>query len=170
MNFKVITIASIGILWLHENAGAQLGNLIKKVKENITKDKTIPVKTIPVKTIPDIKTSTETSAKADVQNPLAKETEWQFASNEGYSESGARYSYEQVVRNEKKLNTYTNIRKVGEPGCLHFAKDYPELKNITAPENKNISIIFHPNLLREGPGFLLRSLIRAKAIFMLVCR
>jgi hypothetical protein len=126
---------------------AQLGNLIKKVKENVTKDKTIPVKNIP-----NIKTSTETSANADVQNPLAKETEWQLAADGGYSESGARYSYEQVERKEKLLGPYTHIRKTGEQGCFHFAKDYSELQKITEPEIKNVTIIFSSEPFKGGNG------------------
>jgi hypothetical protein len=126
----------------------QLGNLINKAKENIPQ-----VKTIQNKPATDTKPAPVALQDAEaVRIKNQQETEWEVATTGGYSGSGARYSYEQVVKYEKRLNAYTHIRKAGELGCFHFAKDYKELQPITQPVINNVYIIFSSEPFIGGKG------------------
>lgn len=43
-----------------------------------------------------------------------------------------------------KLDPYKMMKKYGEKGTFHFAKDYPELAPYTMPENTGVKVAFYP--------------------------
>jgi hypothetical protein len=73
---------------------------------------------------------------------------FEFCPNGG-SFGGFSYTVQQL-ENEKPIGPYRHIRKKGESGNFHFAKDYPELKNIAEPEIANASLIFSSTPFNKG--------------------
>ena len=49
------------------------------------------------------------------------------------------------AQGDYKLDPYKMLRKPGEKGTFHFAKDYPELASYIMPENAAARIVFYPS-------------------------
>lgn len=66
---------------------------------------------------------------------------FELPGDDGYSAGGKSYEVSEL-RTELPLKPYRHIRKLGETGCFHFAKDYDALKHLTEPEVVEAQIIF----------------------------
>jgi hypothetical protein len=158
MNVKKITGAGIILLCLNMGATAQLGGLINRTKDKL-KDKvtngTDKIKNSGTKTGTDnSETGSGNGVSGTVNNvkkQVAAETEWQIGGDEGYSSGGIKYNLDMLER-EKPISPYQHMRKVGETGCFHFAKDYAELKGIAEPEPANYTVSFSSEPFKGGNG------------------
>lgn len=146
MQLKQLLLAAT--LLIHSQSHSQLGSLLKKVKNGTGQTK-------------ENKPATNTSANSgNINKPVRdeaavkEETIWELPSGPQANEfgnGGPQLNHQQLER-EKPIDPYQPIRKLGETGCFHFAKDYPELQDITTPENKNILISFSSAPYNGGTG------------------
>lgn len=137
------------LLVSHAVVHAQLGGLLKSVKDK-AKDKTSG-KPESTPTNGTNTTNGVSSSENPVLNKKAEESKWEMGSSKGYSSGGLRYDMEMLER-EKPIPPYQHIRKVGEPGVFHFAKDYPELNTIADPVPGNLAIDFSSAPFKGGAG------------------
>jgi hypothetical protein len=128
-------------------ASAQSGGLLNKAKEKV-KEK---IEQQPFRnTLAAAKAGTVDTTNS-VKNSLVLDTKWEIGSSNGYTSGGFRYDIE-MLEKDKPISPYVHMRKVDETGVFHFAKDYPELKNIIEPENKSINISFSSAPYKGGKG------------------
>lgn len=80
------------------------------------------------------------------------ETEYELAEENGYTSGTAKSTYDMLQRYNNPLKAFEHIRKYGEKGAIHFAKDYPELSTITIPAIKNVSISFSSTPFKGNGG------------------
>jgi hypothetical protein len=79
------------------------------------------------------------------------QTKWvEYDQQYGYHSYNNGKPIADVIRNPdnntqggNKLEPYKMMRKAGEKGTFHFAKDYPELAAYTMPENPGVRIVFY---------------------------
>ena len=124
------------------NSQAQLGGLLKKVKEKSTEKKTNSTST----------TSTNestTKANEDIKpiedgNVKSALTNYEILDNQTFSVFGNGGANRYTINDfkEHKLNSLIKMRKQGETGLFHFAKDYDEVKPFLFPANDKTKIIF----------------------------
>jgi hypothetical protein len=151
MNKKSILLLTLLVFSLHTAVQAQAGRLINKLK-----NKTDEIKGSKASNAGTGTSNSGSPADAgevtSINDTKRAETEFELAEDKGYTSGTAKYNYDMLTRYYKPLRPYTHIRKVGEQGNLHFAKDYPELKDITEPAMKNVTLSFSPEPYKGGSG------------------
>jgi hypothetical protein len=82
--------------------------------------------------------------KMENRNDAANETTFYLYDRQyGYSSGGSGYTVARFIADKRTFSPFDHIRKSGETGTFHFAKDYPELAPVMEPINNAISITFH---------------------------
>jgi hypothetical protein len=138
------------------SANAQFGNLLNKAKEKLTEKKS------------ENKTNKEIiSEKAMSTENLSTETIFEFPYQGSDYSSVTTGPLSQLIANKRSYSPYKYMRKQGETGIVHFAKDYPELKPVMETYENNLKIEFFealPNSGREtfGNSFSSKSHIYAR--------
>ncbi len=84
-------------------------------------------------------------------NKTIQSSNFELAGQDGYDEMPLKYNMDMLDR-EKPIGPYRHIRKAGEKGNFHFARDYRELDGIAEPEIKNATITFSSTQFKGGPG------------------
>ncbi|WP_310554967.1 hypothetical protein [Flavobacterium sp.] len=121
------------------SANAQFGNLLNKAKEKLTEKKS------EVKSDKTINTE-----KAMSTENLSIETVFEFPYQGTDYSSPNKSSLASIIASKDILNPYNHIRKEGETGIVHFAKDYPDLKPVIEPFENNLKIEFFEALPNSG--------------------
>lgn len=151
-----ILILFIGLFSL-SNSYAQIGGLINKAKEKAAQVKSnLPqgnTKSTEQNTAANKNTAAENTdtAKPGKIMEVKAEARFEFAGENGYTSGSGHYALVDLP-NEGPIWPYTHIRKKGEKGNFHFARDYAELKDIATPENKNVTIEFSSFPYKNGDG------------------
>jgi hypothetical protein len=126
---------------------AQLGGLLKKAKDKVTEKKEV--------------TTTEGGNKTtEVVNGTKNNDERWEKGEFTFPDATYRNEYQQRTYNifqvkEKfgALESLSHVRKEGEKGTFHFAKDYPELKSLINDEHiVNATIQFSGTPFKNGKG------------------
>ncbi len=127
------------IAFVSFSANAQFGNLLNKAKEKLTEKKS------EVKSDKTINTE-----KAISTDNLSSETTFEFPYQGSDYSSVTTVALSQLIANKRSYSPYKYIRKQGETGIVHFAKDYPELKPVIQPYENNLKIEFFEALPNTG--------------------
>ncbi len=118
---------------------AQFGNLLNKAKEKLTEKKS------------ENKTDTSINSEKSVSiENLNTETIFEFPYQGSDYSSVTTGSLSQLIANKNSYSPYKYMRKKGETGIVHFAKDYPELKPVIQPYKNNLKIEFFEALPNSG--------------------
>jgi hypothetical protein len=147
MKFKKIFLFAALAVLNQSIAYTQSGGLLNKVTKKV-KEKIVQQSAGNLSAAAGVDTENSTGI---AKNSLGLDTKWEIGSANGYTSGGLRYDIE-MLEKEKPISPYVHMRKVDEAGAFHFAKDYPELKNIVEPENKNINIRFSSAPYKGGNG------------------
>jgi hypothetical protein len=129
---------------------AQLGGLLKKAKDKVTENKTsTPTSDVGSK-------PTEIVTKTN-KNKQFEEGTFLFPSRYNGNSFGYNTNeYINVYKIKEKfrvLESLSHVRKEGEKGTFHFAKDYPELKDLINDEHiVNATIQFSGTAFKNGKG------------------
>jgi hypothetical protein len=136
---------------ISSNTQAQLGGLIKKAKDKVTEKKATTTTT-------DGATKT-TEAATDQKNNDKRWEAGTFLFPEMYHGSSFGYNSTNFINLYKikekygVLESLSHVRKEGEKGTFHFAKDYPELKGLINDEHiVNATIQFSGTPFKNGKG------------------
>jgi hypothetical protein len=142
-------------------ASAQLGGLINKAKDKASEIKTITggkkntaggSNTVEVNSGSNTVTGNNRMEEGkQTLDAVKTQVKFEMAGDDGYSSGGIKYPVDELQR-EKPIEPYRHVRRVGEPGSFHFARDYAELKGIAEPELKNVSLRFSSTPFKGGAG------------------
>ena len=124
------------------STNAQFGNLLNKAKEKLTEKKS----EIKLEKTPNIETTEKIMSTDNVSNETIFELPYQGSD---YS-SASKKSLDKMISDQNKYLPYKYIRKQGETGIVHFAKDYPELSPVLEPYENNLKIEFFEALPNSG--------------------
>jgi hypothetical protein len=138
-------------------ANAQLGGLLKKAKEKVTQPSSS--KSSSTKKEEDKEPSTATTI-AQPTNPREVSSTLNTNSNTNYCvpkyyDGQAGKTINDILKNDiNVLLPNTAIRKAGETGSAHFAKDYPELSSVIQDKNKSNEFVveFSNTKSKQGLG------------------
>lgn len=130
---------------------AQLSGLLKKAKDKVTE------KAAEKKATVQTTTTTESVATSSSNTLKGNSAEYEWAEdnkNYGYGfQGGAGYTFDRIKQKQRTLQPLTHIRKIGEKGSFHFAKDYPELKSLIKDgEQLNATIQFSGTPFKNDKG------------------
>ena len=119
------------IAFISISTQAQLGNLLKKSKEKLTEKKH------------NLNNSEQTNQTKNMSTEN-QETIFEFPNQGSDYSSPNKKSLEIITRNVYNAiySPFMHVRKQGETGTLHFAKDYAELQPLVQPYDKNLKIEF----------------------------
>ena len=127
------------IVLLSISVNAQFGNLLNKAKERLTEKKS--------ETKSD---KTDNIEKTISTNNLSTETIFEFPYQGSDYSSVTTGALSQLIANKRSYSPYEYMRKQGETGIVHFAKDYPELKPVMQTYENNLKIEFFEALPNSG--------------------
>ncbi len=121
------------------SANAQFGNLLNKAKEKLSEKKS------------EVKSDkTSNTEKAMSTESLSNETVFEFPYQGSDYSSVTTGALSQLIANKRSYSPYDYMRKQGETGIVHFAKDYPELKPVIQHYENNLKIEFFEALPNSG--------------------
>ncbi len=127
------------IAFVSFSANAQFGNLLNKAKEKLTEKKS------------EIKSDkTSNTEKVMLSENLSTETIFEFPYQGSDYSSVTTGALSKLIANKRSYSPFEYMRKQGETGIVHFAKDYPELKPVMQPFDNNLKIEFFEALPNSG--------------------
>ena len=153
---KKILLSIAIIFFAILSSEAQLGGLLKKVKDKVTEKKTTATAS-PAETINNGEVVKATASGSN--------TTYSIYDQYGYGSSSSGYTLAQLIANKKMYSPYAHIRKSDEKGTFHFAKDYPELAPIMEPLNNNVSITFSSTPFSSANNKLTNSFTSKEMIY-----
>lgn len=130
------------------SSNAQFGGLLKKAKEKVTEKKS------------EIK-----SDKTMSTENVSTETVFEFPYQGSDYSSVTTGSLSQLIENKNSYTPYKYMRRQGETGIVHFAKDYPELKPLIQPYENNLKIDFFEVLSNSGKETFTNSFTSSSHIY-----
>lgn len=136
------------------SANAQLGGLLNKAKEKLTEKKS------------EIKSDkTSNTEKTMSTENVSTATVFEFPYQGSDYSSVTTGSLSQLIENKNSYSPYKYMRKQGETGIVHFAKDYPELKPVMQPYENNLKIEFFEALPNSGKETFTNSFTSSSHIY-----
>jgi hypothetical protein len=154
-------IVSLGLFLFVLQTNAQLGGLIKKAKDKASQQ--TPASDTKPETGSTQSNSQEESTAAASKNErkpaLKKDAEvlFRIPDRNAYSSTmGDGVTVQTLHNREVKFLPYDPVKKEGEAGSNHFAKDYPELVSLVIDKNKsgNFIVEFSSTPFKNGTGTL----------------
>jgi hypothetical protein len=129
---------------------AQLGSLVKKAKDKVT-EKKVTTTTSDVGSKPT-ETVTEPNKNKQYEAGVFLFPERYNGNSFGYNSNNFINLYK-IKEKYGVLESLSHVRKEGEKGTFHFAKDYPELKDLINDEHiVNAAIQFSGTPFKNGKG------------------
>ncbi|MEQ1553658.1 MAG: hypothetical protein ABL929_05740 [Ferruginibacter sp.] len=147
-----IVIFFIGTLTIQ----AQLGGLLKKAKDKVIEKKS-------TENIATQQSSSNDEVAAKVHG--SANTYYLYDQQYGYRSGGSNYTLAALKQQDIKFTPYSHVRQSDEKGTFHFAKDYPELANITEPVNNDLTITFSNKTFTGGGEVITNSFTSANGIY-----
>jgi hypothetical protein len=123
------TVYLVLLLALTSNTQAQLGNLLKKVKDKVSEKKETTTTEGGNKT-----TEVVTNKNNQFEKGVFLFPERYNGNSVGYNSNNFLNLYK-IKETYRALESLSHVRKEGEKGTFHFAKDYPELKDFINDEH-----------------------------------
>lgn len=154
---KKITTFLMFIALATTTINAQIGGFINKARNKASEIKTLTNRAGEVtESIPKNKNKSNNGNNTlnqikETTGKAAETGKFELAGETGYDEIPLKYNIEMLDR-EKPIGPYRHIRKAGEKGNFHFARDYRELDGIAEPEIKNAMITFSSTPFKDGTG------------------
>jgi hypothetical protein len=162
---KMRKILSVVILYFTITiTHAQLGGLLRKAKDKVTAPSQAQA------AIPSAE-PTQTNKPAIMGNTKVAAIEknettfYLYDQQYGYRSGGSHYTVASFVADKRMFDPYQHIRKSEEKGTFHFAKDYPELANITKPVNNDLTITFSNKTFTGGGEVITNSFTTTNGIY-----
>lgn len=125
------------IAFISISTQAQLGNLLKKSKEKLTEKKY---------NLNNSEQINQTKNMSLENQEILFEFPYQ-----GFDYSNPiKSSLATMISDKDIYSPFKHIRKQGDPGIVHFAKDYPEIKSLVQPYDNNLKIEFFEALPNSG--------------------
>jgi hypothetical protein len=146
------TLCFVLFLAFASNTQAQLGGLLKKVKDKATEKKTTTTTTISDGGNKTPETVTNTNKNKQLEQGTFLFPERYNGNSIGYNSNNFINLYK-IKEQYRALESLSHVRKEGEKGTFHFAKDYPELKSLINDEHiVNATIQFSGTPFKNGKG------------------
>jgi hypothetical protein len=133
---------------------AQLGGLLKKAKDKVTEKKTTTTTSSTTTATGEGTKTTEAAIETKNNDKRWEKDEFTFPDAVYKNEYQQRtYNITQIKEKYGALESLSHVRKEGEKGTFHFAKDYPELKDLINDEHiVNATIQFSGTPFKNGKG------------------
>lgn len=143
LNHKRLVFSVIMLICFQPGTHAQLGDLLNKAKSKVAKASK------PAVSSGNTEAATP-AAGVPVDAPLANGPHFQLAEDFGYSTGRFGYTAGEFQKKGNRFWPHTHIRKEGEQGGFHFAKDYPELKPLIIQSEVPATIVFSKTPFKKG--------------------